>query len=30
MLRRFGEGDFAGVITITRGEDVTKGGPELF
>jgi len=26
MLRRFGEGDFAGVITVTRGEDVTKGG----
>ena len=26
MLRRFGEGDFAGVITVTRGEDVAKGG----
>ena len=26
MLRRFDEGDFAGVITVTRGEDVTKGG----
>jgi len=30
MLRRFGEGDFAGVITVTRGEDVTKGGLSFF
>jgi dTDP-glucose pyrophosphorylase len=30
MLRRFHEGDFAGVITVTRGEDVTKGGLNFF
>jgi UDP-N-acetylglucosamine diphosphorylase / glucose-1-phosphate thymidylyltransferase / UDP-N-acetylgalactosamine diphosphorylase / glucosamine-1-phosphate N-acetyltransferase / galactosamine-1-phosphate N-acetyltransferase len=30
MLRRFGESDFAGVITVTRGEDVTKGGLNFF
>jgi dTDP-glucose pyrophosphorylase len=30
MLKRFGEGDFAGVITVTRGEDVTKGGLNFF
>jgi dTDP-glucose pyrophosphorylase len=30
MLRRFGEGNFAGVITVTRGEDVTKGGLNFF
>ena len=30
MLRRFGEGDFAGVITVTRGEDVAKGGLNFF
>jgi len=30
MLRRFGEGDFAGVITVTPGEDVTKGGLFFF
>ena len=30
MLQRFGEGDFAGVITVTRGEDVTKGGLNFF
>ena len=30
MLNRFGEGDFAGVITVTRGEDVTKGGLNFF
>jgi dTDP-glucose pyrophosphorylase len=30
MLRRFSEGDFAGVITVTRGEDVTKGGLNFF
>ena len=30
MLRRFGEGGFAGVITVTPGEDVTKGGLNFF
>jgi dTDP-glucose pyrophosphorylase len=30
MLRRFQEGDFAGVVTVTRGEDVTKGGLNFF
>jgi len=30
MLRRSEEGDFAGVITVTRGEDVTKGGLNFF
>jgi NDP-sugar pyrophosphorylase family protein len=30
MVHRFGEGDFAGVITVTRGEDVTKGGLNFF
>jgi dTDP-glucose pyrophosphorylase len=30
MLRRFGEVDFAGVVTVTRGEDVTKGGLNFF
>jgi len=30
MLRRFGEGDFAGVVTVTRGEDVTRGGLNFF
>jgi dTDP-glucose pyrophosphorylase len=30
MIRRFGEADFAGVITVTRGEDVTKGGLNFF
>ncbi len=30
MIRRFGEGDFAGVITVTRGEDVTQGGLNFF
>ena len=30
MLKRFGEGDFAGVITVTRGEDVTRGGLNFF
>jgi UDP-N-acetylglucosamine diphosphorylase / glucose-1-phosphate thymidylyltransferase / UDP-N-acetylgalactosamine diphosphorylase / glucosamine-1-phosphate N-acetyltransferase / galactosamine-1-phosphate N-acetyltransferase len=30
MLRRFQEGDFAGVITVTRGEDATKGGLNFF
>ncbi len=30
MRKRFGEGDFAGVISVTRGEDVTKGGLDFF
>ena len=30
ILRRFGEGNFAGVITVTRGEDVTQGGLNFF
>ena len=30
MLRRFSEGDYAGVITVTPGEDVTKGGLNFF
>jgi dTDP-glucose pyrophosphorylase len=30
MTRRFGEDDFAGVITVTPGEDVTKGGLNFF
>lgn len=30
MLKRFGEGDFGGVVTVTKGEDVTKGGILLF
>lgn len=30
MVRRFEEGEFAGVITVTRGEDVTKGAINLF
>ena len=30
MIRRFGEGDFAGIITVTPGEDVTKGGLNFF
>jgi len=30
MVRRFQEGDFTGVITVTRGEDVTKGGLNFF
>ena len=30
MLKRFGEGGFSGVITVTRGEDVTKGGLNFF
>ncbi|HUA69051.1 MAG TPA: nucleotidyltransferase family protein [Candidatus Saccharimonadales bacterium] len=29
-ISRFGEGDFAGVIAVTRGEDVTKGGLNFF
>ena len=30
MLRRFGEGDFAGLVTVTGSEDVTKGGLNFF
>ena len=30
MLRRFSGNDFAGVITVTRGEDVAKGGLNFF
>jgi dTDP-glucose pyrophosphorylase len=30
MVRRFQEGKFAGVITVTPGEDVTKGGLNFF
>jgi dTDP-glucose pyrophosphorylase len=30
MLERFNEGNFSGVITMTRGEDVTKGGLDFF
>jgi dTDP-glucose pyrophosphorylase len=30
MVARFGAGDFAGLITVTRGEDVTKGAVNLF
>ena len=30
MLRRFGEENFAGVITVTRGEDVVHGGLNFF
>ena len=30
MIRRYHEGDFSGVITVTRSEDVTKGGLILF
>ena len=30
MLARFKEGAFSGAITVTRGEDVTKGGLNFF
>lgn len=30
MLRRFGEGAFSGLVTVTRSEDVTKGGLFFF
>lgn len=30
MVKRFGEGDFGGVVTVTKGEDVKKGGILLF
>src|SRR5262245_44459497 len=30
MVHRFNEGYFSGLITVTRGEDVTKGGLNFF
>ena len=30
MIQRFGEDKFSGVITVTPGQDVTKGGLNLF
>lgn len=30
LLRRWAEGAFSGLITVTRGEDVTKGGLNIF
>jgi UDP-N-acetylglucosamine diphosphorylase / glucose-1-phosphate thymidylyltransferase / UDP-N-acetylgalactosamine diphosphorylase / glucosamine-1-phosphate N-acetyltransferase / galactosamine-1-phosphate N-acetyltransferase len=30
MVQRFHQGGFSGVITVTRGEDVTKGGLNFF
>lgn len=30
MVQRFLSGDFSGVITVTRGEDITKGGLDFF
>jgi UDP-N-acetylglucosamine diphosphorylase / glucose-1-phosphate thymidylyltransferase / UDP-N-acetylgalactosamine diphosphorylase / glucosamine-1-phosphate N-acetyltransferase / galactosamine-1-phosphate N-acetyltransferase len=30
MLTRFDEGDFSGLITVTRGQDVTKGAINFF
>jgi len=30
MMKRFSEGNFAGVITVTRGEEVTLGGLNFF
>lgn len=30
MIARFGEGDFSGLITVTPGEDVRKGGINFF
>jgi dTDP-glucose pyrophosphorylase len=30
MIHRYNEGYFSGVITVTRGKDVTKGGINLF
>ena len=30
MIRRFNEGPFSGLITVTRGEDVTQGGLNFF
>lgn len=30
MVGRFAEAEFSGLITVTRGQDVTKGGIDLF
>ena len=30
MVKRFGEDDFGGLVTVTKGEDVKKGGILLF
>ncbi len=30
MVNRFGEGTFSGLLTVTEGEDVTKGGLNFF
>ena len=30
MLKRFGEGNFSGLLTVTAGEDVTQGGLNFF
>lgn len=30
MVKRFGEGAFSGLLTVTEGEDVTKGGINFF
>lgn len=30
MRERFGQADFSGLVTVTAGEDVTKGGLSLF
>ena len=30
MVRRFGEGKFSGLVTVTGSEDVTKGGLNFF
>ncbi len=30
MLRRYQEGKFSGLITVTRGQDVTKGAVNIF
>jgi UTP-glucose-1-phosphate uridylyltransferase len=30
MVRRFQSGSFAGLLTVTEGEDVTKGGLNFF
>jgi dTDP-glucose pyrophosphorylase len=30
MVRRWAEGDFSGLLTVTEGEDVTKGGINFF
>jgi dTDP-glucose pyrophosphorylase len=30
MVERFSQGEFSGLVTVTRGEDVTKGGLNFF